>query len=382
MNTTTINHTRDLNTGAEIASQPTVWKEVYQLIINQKPSLKSFLAPILALKDLQIVLAGAGSSAFLGESAKTLVEQKTGKITQAIPTTDIVTHPKLLSASNKPLLLVSFGRSGNSPESLETVELSDKYCREIYHLIITCNKDGKLAKYAGGNPENCYSLVLPEKTNDKSLAMTSSFTSMLLSILLIADLEQLEDNKIQVESCIGSAKQIIQQKERLKILSTKEYDRVVFLGSGELLGIARECSLKLQELTDGQLVCKHDSFLGFRHGPRAIVNEKTLMVYLFSQDSHVRKYENDLAYSIAQEPRGICSLAVGTNCDTEENNSDRQSHITIQANSSNLFYPVAATLIGQLLGYYRSLYLGLDPDNPSVSGAISRVVQGVTIYNK
>lgn len=381
MNTSTINLKIDQYTGAEIMSQPLVWKDVLQLVINQQLKISQFLDPILKKQDLQIILSGAGSSAFLGEAAKSIVEQNTGKITQAIATTDIVTHPKLISATKKPILLVSFGRSGNSPESMETINLSDEYCDEIYHLIITCNNKGSLAKYAEANPGNCYSFVLPEETHDKSLAMTSSFTSMLLSILLISDLSNPAKSKQATLYCIKTAEEIFAQKETLKLISIKDFDRVVFLGSGELLGIARECSLKLQELTDGQLICKHDSFLGFRHGPRAIVNDKTLMVFLFSNDMHVRKYEMDLVRSIKKEPRDIYSLSVGTNCESN-GKSLNESQITISEYDQNEFFVVALTLIGQLLGYYRSLYLGLDPDNPSISGTISRVVQGVKIYKK
>jgi tagatose-6-phosphate ketose/aldose isomerase len=37
-------------------------------------------------------------------------------------------------------------------------------------------------------------------------------------------------------------------------------------------------------------------------------------------------------------------------------------------------------ITAQILGVYRSLALGLRPDDPSPSGAISRVVRGVTIH--
>ena len=153
----------------------------------------------------------------------------------------------------------------------------------------------------------------------------------------------------------------------------------MFLGSGEKLGIARESHLKLQELTDGKVICKFDSFLGFRHGPRAVVNANTLLVYLFSEDEHAFKYEKDLVEDIAKDPRNIQSILVGGFNDITIENSTR---IPFQAVNNNILQLIPVTLIGQLLGLHKSLNLGLNPDNPSVSGAINRVVQGVNIYKK
>ncbi|UJP66585.1 SIS domain-containing protein [Mongoliitalea daihaiensis] len=370
------------NTAKEIMQQPQLWLKVLALIASQSQRIESFLNPLLAKKDLRIILTGAGSSAFIGESAQGVVQLKTGKLTQAIPTTDIVTHPELVFQRKIPTLLVSFARSGNSPESVETVFLADNYVDEIYHLIITCNKDGELADYVVNHGDNSYCLVLPEESNDKSLAMTGSFTSMLLSILIISQLDNLKEVGEQVmavsehadaifASCLGDFIE----------LSKTDFERVVFLGSGPMLGIARECHLKLQELTDGSVVCKHDSFLGFRHGPRAVINEKSLVIFLFSNDPHVYQYEKDLAVSIALDPRKINIVTYGAWF-----SDDYRSRLDISPRSesckSGHFRVLSATLIGQLLGFYKCLNLGLKPDNPSVSGAISRVVQGVIIYQK
>lgn len=377
MSIDTVNNKKiDLNTGNEIFNQPRVWRKVFDLICEKRSAITDFLSPVLSHPDLRIVLSGAGSSAFLGEAAKSIVAKSTGRATLAIPTTDIVTHPEVLFTNGAPVLLVSFARSGNSPESLEAVTLADEYCENIHHLIITCNKDGHLAGYSNGKT---LSLVLPEETNDKSLAMTGSFTSMLLTILLITDMKNFEKMKLILDKMVEQARHIFEYKDLLENIISDDLERVVFLGSGEMLGIARECSLKLQELTDGQVICKHDSFLAFRHGPRAVVNQKTLMVYLFSNNDHVLKYERDLAGNIAEDPRQIRSISVGGLSDPEIPNS---VWLSLNTDSEDMFHIIPVTLVGQLLGYYKSLNLGLNPDNPSVTGVISRVVEGVNIYKK
>lgn len=366
-----------LHTALEIEAQPVLWQEVYGLILSQKKSLLKFMSPLLADTRLRIILTGAGSSAFIGEAAQGIVQANTKRITQAIATTDLLTHPQLHFIKEIPTLLVSFARSGNSPESLAVVQLADKYCDTVFQLIITCNPDGELIK---NSLPNTYEFVLPEGANDKGLAMTGSFTSMLLSVILISKINLLETFLPSLQVLISKAKELTgKHLASIKAIAEQEYERVIFLGSGPLLGIARECHLKLQELTDGKVICKHDSFLGFRHGPRAVLNEGTLIVYLLSSDEHVLLYERDLSLSIDADARNIPTVSYNHYIENLKN-----SVLTITflepANSLDELSFISATLMGQLLGFYHSIYLGLKPDNPSKSGSISRVVQGVTIY--
>lgn len=380
MRENTLKTQHSVYTKNEIEGQLLLWKAVYELIKAEEIKHKQFLKPLIDKHDLQIILTGAGSSAFVGEAAQGLVQKNTGRFTRAIATTDLVTHPELyLPVHDSPVLLISFARSGNSPESIEAVNLANKFCDQIFHLVITCNRVGELYKFTQQNAKNALALLLPEEANDKSLAMTGSFTSMLLSILLLSnDKGKIAALQEEVDKIIFQGKILLDSHEKIKQLSHLPFERVVFLGSGPMLGIARECHLKLQELTDGQIICKHDSFLGFRHGPRAVTNEKTLLVYLFSSSDHVYKYELDLALSIAEDPRKIKCLSVGRR---EEKNLNSCLNIDLNLEPGQDMNIVPATIIGQLLGYYKSLQLNLNPDNPSISGAISRVVQGVKIYD-
>lgn len=366
------------HTEKEIKAQPRLWDETYSLLVRTKKDIAAFLSPILEQQDLRIILTGAGSSAFVGEVAQGTIQQQTNIPTQLVATTDLVTHPEAFLIKQRPTLLISFARSGNSPESLEAASLLDDHCDSAYHLIITCNAEGKLANFDTKNP--LYSILLPEETNDKSLAMTSSFTAMLFTALLVFDIDQIESKKQAVAEVVNIGQELLRGEDTFKEIAQGNFERVVFLGSGPMLGIARECHLKLQELTDGQVICKHDSFLGFRHGPRAVVNTNTLVVYLFSNDPFVFKYEKDLAVDIAKDPRAIKSVTIG-----DEQKLDLPHSTAIK--TSPFKHPgnlntVPATMVGQLLGLHKSLVLGLDPDNPSVSGAINRVVQGVTIYKR
>lgn len=366
-----------LHTANEIAGQPLLWREVFDQVQSNKNELSAFLAPVLNLENLRIILTGAGSSAFLGEAAQGIFQKETGRITQAIATTDLVTHPSLYFLRNVPTLMISFARSGNSPESVEAIRLANCHCSKIFHLIITCNAGGELARNSKGL--NVFTYILPESSNDKSLAMTGSFTSMLLAGLLIAKLPSLEMAEEKVDALSASANELFDKYlPRIVKLAGISFERVIFLGSGPLLGIARECHLKLQELTDGKVICKHDSFLGFRHGPRAVINERSLIVYLFSSDPRVFKYEMDLVQSIADDSADVPTVSFGRKISGLKNDL-LHIEFNFRSDAGELGF-ILYSLFGQLLGFFQSLKQGLQPDNPSVSGNINRVVQGVTIY--
>jgi len=229
---------------------------------------------------------------------------------------------------------------------------------------------------------NSYIFLLPPGTNDKSLAMTSSFTSMLLTGLFIARINELEDFAKQVQLLIEYGKNfLLKYVDELEKISGMNFTRAVFLGSGPFKGIAQESHLKLLELTDGKIVCKHDSFLGFRHGPKAMVDENTLVVYLFSNNSYVQQYEKDLVESVNKDRIGLHRIGVMENCIGE---LELDTKIIFSEDKQKLdeeFLSVVSVLPAQVLGFFKSINLGLKPDSPSVNGIITRVVQGVKLYN-
>ncbi|MEI6048416.1 MAG: hypothetical protein WCS03_05920 [Bacteroidota bacterium] len=140
---------------------------------------------------------------------------------------------------------------------------------------------------------------------------------------------------------------------------------------------------KVQELSDGNVICAYDSFLGFRHGPKAIINEATVIAYLLSNNYHANKYELDLIRSVNETSKEHKSIAIGSNYDPLE----LQINLPILlpdsiCNIPEEFLPVIYLLPAQIIGFFKSMNLGLSPDSPSNSGTITRVVQGVTIYEE
>jgi len=366
------------NTAKEIYEQPSIWNHAYAKLAKEQKDISGFWNS--ALKDSkEIILTGAGTSAFIGYSLEGTFQRHTGITTVSIPTTHLVTHPEDYLRANSPILVISFARSGNSPESVAAVRLVDRICKDCYHLVITCDKDGQLANFKSRNKK--YTFVLPPESNDKSLAMTSSYTSMLLTGILLARFGELNMLKDQISLLAKYGRTVLDEHiTTLKEIAKLDFERAVFLGSGPLFGTATESHLKLQELTDGQIICKSDSFLAFRHGPKAVINEKSIVIFLFSNRESVQRYERDLVKSMQKGKKAMRLIGIserplaGIMLDKEICFSETKSGIDEE------FLAVCSVLPAQILGLFKSLELGLKPDNPSISGAISRVVEGVIIY--
>lgn len=370
----------DCHTIREIEHQPKMWMETFGIVAAMKAEVERFVAGNHINKETRIVLTGAGTSAYIADTAACLFIRDGYDRARSVATTDIVSAPEsFLSPDDK--LFVSFARSGNSPESVAAYSIARKYCRDARHLIITCNPDGCLARQA--DPEKDCVVVLPDGTNDRSLAMTSSFSSMLVASLLCKNIATLDAERAKLEAAAAFAARILENdvQEALSGMTAKTVRRAVFLGSGALKGIACECHLKLQELTDGQIMCSFDSFLGLRHGPKAVINEETLVVYLLSDDPYTRQYEFDLIDQVDKEnrPAGQIVVSLVPSGITEGIDYEIDAPAS-EALLAGEYKYVPYVLAGQLLGYYFSLSKGLDPDAPSVRGTISRVVNGVTIY--
>jgi tagatose-6-phosphate ketose/aldose isomerase len=367
-----------VSTEKEIWGQPDLWRKVYEQCKIEKESLVLFLEKATSNENLNIILTGAGSSAFIGLSLIGTYKRKLKKHTTAIATTDLVTHPLDFLCADIPVLLISFARSGNSPESVAAVKIADQVCSKVYHLIITCDSEGALANFKTDSPN--YIFILPAEANDKSLAMTGSYSGMLLAALLIARIKEIDTLKNQVETLQKYAHKLLDQAAAFKALTEMDFDRAVFLGSGPLFGTATESHLKLQELTDGKVICKNDTFLGFRHGPKVVIDQKTLVFLLFSNRIYVQSYELDLLNELIAGERSLFTTGI-IESSSFQINPDRLFVLSDSGNKLDEdFLPVCFILPAQIIGYFNSLRLGLDPDMPSKSGVISRVVKGVVIY--
>ncbi|RZJ43780.1 MAG: SIS domain-containing protein [Brevundimonas sp.] len=357
-------------TAREISQQPAMLRETQGLLMAGRADIEAFLKPLLAKPSLRIILTGAGTSAFAGECLAPVLAQRLCRRVEAIATTDLVCAPHLYFETATPTLLVSFGRSGNSPESVAAIELADRLVKELNHLVITCNADGALAKYGQG-PRG-FTVQLPEATHDRSFAMTSSFSCMTYAALAGMD--------GRVDAIARATQSVIEQYTPvMKAAAAEGYQRVVYLGSHIFKGLARESGLKLLELTNGALVTMFDSPLGFRHGPKTIVNDKTLIVVFFSNDAYTRSYDMDLLDELRRDAAAARVIAITAQDGVGLPKSDEiEVSVLAGADDAELLFPYIVA--PQILAFFESLRLGLTPDKPNTSGTVNRVVQGVRIH--
>jgi tagatose-6-phosphate ketose/aldose isomerase len=362
-------------TAREIEQQPAMLRRTHAILLAGKGALDSFLRPLLDRAAMRVILAGAGTSGFIGECLAPYLAAQLPSRVEAIPTTDLVSAPYLYLERGTPTLLVSFGRSGNSPESFAAVDLADQLVGEIHHLAITCNPDGALARKIG-TAGNGRAILLPEETNDQSFAMTSSFSCMMYAALAVlcgidAMAARIDRIALAVQTVIAA------QAGAMRKLASRGYERVAYLGSHIFKGLAREAALKLLELTDGRMVPVYDSPLGFRHGPKTIANDRTLVVIFVSNDDYTRRYDLDLLEEIRRDGTDVLAI-----CGRDEGLPAGVDRILIpameDADDVDLLIPFIAA--PQIFAFEAAISRGLAPDKPNVSGTVNRVVQGVRIH--
>lgn len=371
-------------TAAEIHQQPATWQKTFEQIQNLKPELEVFLNQVLQKEDYDIILTGAGTSEFVGNSTYAFLNRLLANYkVKSYGTTDLVACPENYLSRTKTTLLISYGRSGNSPESVGAVHVANEVCGEnVYHLFITCNKDGALSKAAENN-DHAFAINLTDETHDQSFAMTSSYSNMYLATVLCFYLDQLEAVEKSLEAISKAGVKLLEQDFVYFENLVKSYDfkRIVYLGSGSLKGVAQESALKMLELTAGQTVTMYDTALGFRHGPKSIIDDETLTVVYLSDDAYTFQYELDLIKEMSAQRKGNKILAI-SNGERKEVEALVDFFYAFKKEDSldNVFLGLDYILVAQLLSLYKSLSLGITPDNPCPSGEVNRVVKGVILY--
>jgi tagatose-6-phosphate ketose/aldose isomerase len=279
--------------------------------------------------------------------------------------------------------VVSLARSGDSPESTEAVDLLDKVHPGVRHLIITCNRDGRLAAIRRDDPASEI-LVLDDATCDRSLVMTSSFSNLVWASRSLGLLQLPGEYQERTEVLAGAGKRLLaRESDRIATLGKQTFRSVLYLGSGVLLGAARESALKMLEMTAGQVVTFAETYLGVRHGPLAAVQSDTLVVCFLSSEPLVRAYELDLIRELDQKNLGMRKVIIGERVPSEV--GQPQDHVIELGSGDELgdaTLPVLDVLVGQLLAFFRCLSLGLRPDAPSNEDIINRVVGQFAIHRR
>jgi tagatose-6-phosphate ketose/aldose isomerase len=360
----------------EICQQPMTWEATARRVAVETPSLRRFFRETLRSGPRAVVLTGSGSSYYAGECVAPALQKELELPVICVPGGDILTDGIRGFASCHPYLLVSLARSGDSPESCGVVDhllASDPGC---YHLLVTCNEKGKLASSYRGM-ERVSGLVLDDRTCDRSLVMTSSFTNLVLAARILGMLDNAEAFVEKAQNLSRMASGIIlQYTQALAEIALNKVSFAVYLGSGCNRGAAREASLKMLEMSGGYVKTLAETYLGLRHGPMAAIHPGTLVVCFLSSDCRAKAYELDLIREIDRKQLGVKKVIIGEGIPEEIlRPGDLAVECPRMGDLSDSDYPMIHVLVGQLLAFFHCRALGLRPDAPSASGVINRVVE-------
>jgi tagatose-6-phosphate ketose/aldose isomerase len=374
------------HTPAEIAQQPDTWITTFELFRRKQAEIAEFLSRAglgagLASKPT-VFLIGAGTSDYIGQSLTYLLRKCWHCEVMAVPSTDLLTHMDDMLIPERKYLWVSFSRSGDSPEGVAVLERPRKISADIHHLVVSCNANGRMIRESVGDPR-VLGICLDDAVNDRGLAMTSSFSNMVVFGQCLAHVDDLARYEKVLWELVQAGKNLLPRAADCASALAKEgYTKACFVGSGPLRAVTKECALKLLELTAGKTLTMSESVLGLRHGPMAALDQATLFVCFLSGNRRVQQYERDLLDEIGQKQL-VRSRIVVAGGEISRMDSFNE-HYFMAATPSTLaddYRPVVDVIFGQLLGLFFSLQWKLRPDCPSPNGAISRVVQNVSIHS-
>lgn len=333
----------------EIHSQPETWKLIIKRFKEKEQNLKVFLKD----KDT-FIFSGCGSGHNASVHFRNIGDFFLKKACYAYQASEINFYAKEIysKGNNKDTVTFLFSRSGNTTEVIGALEQIRK--NNLSSIFgITCYEDSLLYK----NSDLTFSLI---DANEKAVATTRSLTSMnLLSILVCNSLSTDNNLTESIAKLPDFGEKVIKNFEELskRIGETEKINKFFILSNTPNFGIARESKLKLLEMTLSWADCFNT--LDFRHGPKAVVDENSLVVIFLSDSAF------DYELSIAEEMKELGgNLLIFGDKVPKKFYSLTNNIVDLGENISEWVRGILFLPVIQLLSYYKAIKKGLDPDNP------------------
>jgi tagatose-6-phosphate ketose/aldose isomerase len=373
------------HTPGEIAQQPETWGKTFELFRSRREGIKKFLSGAgmtgAGASHVIVYLVGAGTSDYTGQAISHLLRKNWLCEVIAVPSTDLLTQMDELILPGRKYLWISFSRSGDSSEGVAVLAKARERYPDIHHIVISCNPNGRMLKESGGDPKTL-GICMIDQANDRGLAMTSSFSNMVIFGQCLAHINNLEVYEPVLRKLVEAGRSLLPRAADCAASVAKQgYTKACFVGSGPLRAVAKESTLKVLELTAGKTLTMTESALGLRHGPMAALDNQSLFVCFLSGDKRVQQYERDLLREIGTKKIARRRVVVGgSEIDTDSYAEDYLAPAGVGGIADEYRAPVDV-IFGQLLGLFSSIRWNLMPDSPSPDGVITRVVQNVNIHS-
>lgn len=339
-----------MHTYNEIKSQGEIWRQVFN-------SGKLQLDQINTWHDQKhdgVMFIGCGSTYYLSLTAAKIWTKLQKESALGVPSSEVWFYTDTTFSKHSPLL-VAVSRSGETTETIQAIDVYKKRFA-IEPMVVSCYPKSEMAQSASIK-------ILASAAQEKSVAQTRSFSSMLLLCQMIA-------GKIAKDSTFFNALEqvpavfpgLLARYEHIieEIAKDKKYQHFVFLGSGINYGLASEVMLKMKEMSTSISEVFH--FMEFRHGPMSMITKNSLVIGLLSE-SHK---EDEMLVLKGMKELGATTLALVNNAKGVDADFVVEFGASLPEDACGLLYlPLL-----QLLAYYHSISKGLDPDNPTNLSAV------------
>ena len=238
-----------------------------RVIFEQFPFWKGALSIALPqVTAASVVIVGCGTSFYLAQAIAAAFNLN-GRPALAVPGAEWARRRNAYLADQSDLCIIALSRSGESTETVQAVEVSR--AAGLPTIALTCEKDSSITRAAE-------TVVYLETHAEEGIVMTSSASLMLIAGLRMAgvtlDAGVIAAAEAGLAAMDAGIKTIIAGRSHF-----------VYLGAGAFYGMATEGSLKLQEMSISYSQAFHP--MEYRHGPISLVDDKTVVVMLYSEDT-------------------------------------------------------------------------------------------------
>ncbi|MEK8129345.1 SIS domain-containing protein [Paenibacillus filicis] len=332
----------------EISAQAEALAEAWAQLERQSDWVKDYLSENGA--D-EVIFIGSGSSYYQALSMASTYRAWLGRSASAVPSSELLLFPQQTLLPGRRYLVMGVSRSGESTEVIWALE-AVRDMPSVRVASITCYEDSTMAQLAPA-------LISP-KGKERSTVMTKSFSSMtFLMQAAIAQASGRADLMNQMAEVMRLDVQVVQAADAFagSFVDSHVLNQYIYLGMGTYNGIALECCLKIKEMS--YVWTEAYGTLEFRHGPKSIVQQGSLVVLLLSEQA--RSYELKVAREMQEYGATILIVTARGGADTEFADAVFElggTELTDEARAV-LYLPVL-----HYLGYYTALRNNVDPDSP------------------
>jgi glucosamine--fructose-6-phosphate aminotransferase (isomerizing) len=335
-------------TSQEISLQFDAMEKTYGYLVEKRAEIVAFFQ---THGSSAIHFVGCGSSYTMCQSGADAVRFRAGRNAYAWAAGDVMLNVGRYGTALVGGVVVAPTRSGRTTEILRAIQvIRDAWSTPV--LSIVC---------ATGTPVAALSdlcLELPWAYDD-SVCQTRSVSNLYLAEMMIAAfLAKDEALLVDLKKAIEAGPELEKRyAAALREIAGRSWSEAVVLADGEAAGLGAEAAMALLEIS--RVAGRHYHVLDVRHGPMAVVDEKSLVLLLGGPagSPEVRK----LTAEIVATGAVVVSYS--------DMPSEPVAGVALYVSSGFLLDPAAQGLpfifLAQSLASGKADALGIDPDAPA-----------------